>query len=114
MAVERLKDLQTLRIGSDDNFSLWLWIRHRHWVIRCVTRSEASQWQVPPCWGLESERSARWGCEGISHGIKGEPPRIAHGSDDCRGRKEVHGLDVSIVPGAKVSVERSEDGYEEI
>ena len=111
MTFERLQDFQTLRVRSDHNLRLWLGFGHRLGIIGHIARGETCRWQVFPGWWLEFEQFTRWRYEGICYRIEGKLPRITHGGDDGRGSKEVHGLDISIVPGAEISVEGSEDSY---
>lgn len=112
MAFEGLKDFQTLRVRSDHNLSLRLRFRHWLWVIGHITRGETSRWQIHPGWWLEFELFTRWSHEGVCHRVEGKLSSITHGGDDGRGGEEVHSLDISVVPGAEVPVEGSEDSYE--
>lgn len=111
MAIEWPKDLQTLRVGPDHDFSLWLRLRHRIRVIGHVAWSKTCRWKVLSCWRLESEQFTRWCCKRVRHRIEGKFPGVTHRSDDGRRSEEVHGLDVSVVPRAEIPVEGREDGY---
>jgi len=112
VALERLKNFQTLRAGPDHDLGLWFGFRRRLRVIGCVTRGEARRRQILPYRWLEFERFARRRCKGIRHGVERELSGVTDGGYDGGGSEEVHGLDIPVVPRAEIPVEGGEDGYE--
>ena len=68
---ERLQHLQTLRIWSDNNLCLWLWLRHRLGVEVSLSRGEASSWEILSLWRSELEGAGGSG-DGVGHGVEGE------------------------------------------
>ena len=74
-----------------------------------VARLERSLGTLETVGWRELEVLAIGGLEAVSHRVEGGRSSESHGSNDLRGSEEVHGIGVTIVTTAEVSVVRGQD-----
>ncbi|KUI59614.1 hypothetical protein VP1G_11144 [Cytospora mali] len=100
---ERLEEGEALRVGGDGDLDAWVWGLRRD-LEGLVAEFEGGLGVLETLGRWESELLAVGRRQAVGHGVEGGGAGECHGGDDLGRGEEVHGVEVSVVSAAEVSV----------